>query len=83
MAQLRIEQVAAPDFSSVSDMLRNANQGFNTVIESAKGILDKYNQGQQAKGDQALVGALAGLKSEEELALKMKYIGQSIHIEKR
>ena len=68
MAQLRIEQVAAPDFSSVSDMLRNVNQSFNTGIESAKGILEKYNEGQQAKGDQALVGALAGLKSEEELA---------------
>ena len=68
MAQLRIEQVAAPDFSSVSDMLRNVNQSFNTGIESAKSILDKYNEGQQAKGDQALVGALAGLKSEEELA---------------
>lgn len=68
MARLTIEQVKAPDFSASSEMLARANQSFNTGIESAKGILDKYNTGQQAKGDQALVGALAGLSSEEELA---------------
>lgn len=68
MARLTIEQVKAPDFSASSEMLTRANQSFNTGIDSAKGILDKYNTGQQAKGDQALVGALAGLSSEEELA---------------
>lgn len=68
MARLTIEQVKAPDFSASSEMLARANQSFNTGIDSAKGILDKYNTGQQAKGDQALVGALAGLKSEDELA---------------
>lgn len=68
MARLTIEQVKAPDFSASSEMLARANQSFNTGIDSAKGILDKYNTGQQAKGDQALVGALAGLSSEEELA---------------
>ena len=68
MARLMIEQVKAPDFSASSEMLARANQSFNTGIDSAKGILDKYNTGQQAKGDQALVGALAGLKSEDELA---------------
>lgn len=68
MARLTIEQVKAPDFSASSEMLARANQSFNTGIDSAKGILEKYNTGQQAKGDQALVGALAGLSSEEELA---------------
>lgn len=68
MARLTIEQVKAPDFSASSEMLARANQSFNTGIDSAKGILDKYNTGQQAKGDQALIGALAGLKSEDELA---------------
>jgi hypothetical protein len=68
MARLTIEQVKAPDFSASSEMLARANQSFNTGIDSAKGILDKYNTGQQAKGDQALVGSLAGLSSEEELA---------------
>lgn len=68
MARLTIEQVKAPDFSASSEMLARANQSFNTGIDSAKGILDKYNTGQQAKGDQALVGALAGLNSEEDLA---------------
>ena len=68
MARLTIEQVKAPDFSASSEMLARANQSFNTGIDSAKGILEKYNEGQTAKGDQALVGALAGLSSEEELA---------------
>jgi hypothetical protein len=68
MARLTIEQVKAPDFSASSEMLARAGESFNTGVESAKGILDKYNQGQQAKGDQALIGALAGLKSEDELS---------------
>jgi len=68
MARLTIEQVKAPDFSSVSEMLARANQSFTSGMESAKGILDSYNEGQQAKGDQALIGALAGLNSEEDLA---------------
>ena len=68
MARLTIEQVKAPDFSASSEMLARANGSFNSGLESAKGILDKYNEGQTAKGDQALVGALAGLSSEEELA---------------
>ena len=68
MARLTIEQVKAPDFSASSEMMARANQSFNSGMESAKGILDKYNEGQQAKGDQALVGVLAGLSSEEELA---------------
>jgi len=68
MARLTIEQVKAPDFSSVSEMLARANQSFNSGMESAKGILDSYNEGQQAKGDQALIGQLAGLSSEEDLA---------------
>jgi len=68
MARLTIEQVKAPDFSASSEMLARANQSFNTGIDSAKGILEQYNAGQQAKGDQALVGVLAGLSSEEELA---------------
>lgn len=67
MARLTIEQVRAPDFSASSEMLARAAESFNTGIESAKGILGKYNEGQQAKGDQALLGALAGLSSEEEL----------------
>lgn len=68
MARLTIEQVKAPDFSASSEMLARANQSFNTGIDSAKGILEQYNAGQQAKGDQALVSVLAGLSSEEELA---------------
>jgi Transglycosylase SLT domain len=68
MARLTIEQTRAPDFSASSEMLARAGDSFNTGIESAKGILGKYAEGQTAKGDQALVGALAGLSSEEELA---------------
>lgn len=67
MARLTIEQVKAPDFSASSEMMARANQSFTSGIGSAKDILGKYNEGQQAKGDQALIGALAGLSSEEEL----------------
>lgn len=68
MAQLRIEQVRAPDFSASAELLKSANQSFNAGMDTARGILDSYNEGQQAKGDQALIGALAGLSSEDELA---------------
>lgn len=68
MAQLRIEQVKAPDFSASAELLRSANQSFNAGMDTAKGVLESYNEGQQAKGDQALIGALAGLSSEDELA---------------
>lgn len=68
MARLTIEQVKAPDFSASSEMLARANQGFASGMESAKGILNTYAEGQQVKGDQALIGTLAGLSSEEELA---------------
>jgi len=67
MARLTIEQVKAPDFSASSEMMARANQSFNSGMESAKGILNKYNEGQQAKADQSLLGALAGLDSEEAL----------------
>lgn len=68
MARLTIEQVKAPDFSASSEMLARANESFNSGLESAKGILSKYNEGQQAKGDNALTQLLAGASSEEDLA---------------
>jgi hypothetical protein len=68
MARLTIEQVRAPDFSSASEMLARANQSFTSGMESAKGILSSYNTGQQEKADQQILGALAGLSSEEELS---------------
>jgi hypothetical protein len=72
MTYLTIQQTAAPDFSGVAQLMQGANRSFQDGIESAKGILGKYNEGQQAKGDQALVGALAGLSSEEELSNFLK-----------
>lgn len=66
--RLSIEQVRAPDFSASSEMLKAANESFVSGIESAKGILGKYNEGQQNKADGLLLNDLAGLKSEEELA---------------
>lgn len=71
MAILSVEQVKAPDFSASSEMMARANQSFTSGIDSAKGILDKYNSGQQAKSDNALTQLLAGASSEEELSKLM------------
>lgn len=67
MARLTIEQVRAPDLSAASHILENANQSFNRATEGASSLLASYQQGQQALGDRALLGQLAGLDSEEAL----------------
>ena len=68
MAVLQVQQVAAPDLSSTSSILANAGKSFDNGIQSAKDLLSSYQAGQQSKGDALLLGELAGLKTEEELA---------------
>lgn len=67
MARLTIEQVAAPDFSSTSQILANAGKAFDSGLESAKGLLGKYQEGQMLKADNLILNDIAKLGSEEEL----------------
>ena len=67
MAQLNWKQVSAPDLSGTSNILRNANASFNAGLSNASALLDSYNEGQQEKNDNALLGEIASLNSEEEL----------------
>lgn len=85
MAQLNWKQVAAPDLSGTSRILANANQSFNAGLANASSLLDSYNEGQQEKNDNALLGEIASLNSEEELgaflsgdALKGKNISSTM-----
>lgn len=64
MARLTIEQTDAPDFSASSAMLARAGESFNTGLESAKGILGKYNEGQQAKDDMIAINEIAKQRDE-------------------
>lgn len=85
MAQLNWKQVSAPDLSGTSNILRNANASFNAGLSNASALLDSYNEGQQEKNDNALLGEIASLNSEEELgaflsgdALKGKNISSTM-----
>lgn len=66
--RLRWNDIAAPNLSQTSQILANANRSFNTGLDSASSILDKYNAGQQEKADNDILTQIAGLNSEEELA---------------
>lgn len=67
MARLTIEQVQAPDLNQASQILARAGQSFNDGIESAKGLLGKYQEGQMARADASILNDIAKLGSEEEL----------------
>ena len=67
MARLTIEQVAAPDLSVTSQILANAGASFDSGMESAKGLLGKYQEGVATKNDNAILNDIAKLGSEEEL----------------
>lgn len=68
MARLTIEQVRAPDLTGTSQIIANAGQAFQTGLESAEGILGKYQEGRQKNADQDILAQVAGIKSEDELA---------------
>lgn len=64
--RLRYQQTAAPSFAGVSEAMGRANQSFNRGMESASGIIDKYQAGLEEQADNALLGEMAGLKDEAE-----------------
>lgn len=64
--RLRINQIAAPNFTGASVALANANRSFNNAFDSADKILADYNTGQQQKEDALLASELAGLKYEDD-----------------
>jgi hypothetical protein len=67
MARLTIEQVQAPDFSASAELMRGAAASFDKGLESAQGILSKYNEGQQAKDDMFAIQEIAKQRDEAGL----------------
>lgn len=67
MAQLKWQNVGAPNLNGASQMLARANQAFSGSINSASGFLDQYSAGQQEMEDNALLGDIASISNEEEL----------------
>ncbi len=67
MARLTIKNVAAPDLSSTSQILDNANQSLNRGLDSASQLLGKYKEGQQEISDNKILSDISGLSSEEDL----------------
>jgi hypothetical protein len=67
MARLQIEQIAAPNQSAAASLLAGAGQSFDRGMSAASSLLDKYQQGQESRGDQEILADIAGLNSEEEL----------------
>jgi hypothetical protein len=68
MARLTIQNIAAPELSGVSSILNNAANSLNTGLSNASNLLDSYTKGQQEKADSAILGQIAGISSEDELA---------------
>lgn len=65
--RLTYNQVAAPDLSSTSRILAAAGASFDSGMESAKDLLGTYQKGQQSTADNAILGEIAKLSSEDEL----------------
>lgn len=68
MARLQWNNVAAPDLSGTSNILKNAQASFQTGLTNANAILSQYNEGQQERNDNEILARVAGLNSEDELA---------------
>lgn len=64
--RLRWQQLVAPDLSGASAAVARAGQSFNRGLDTASGVLERYNTGQQEKADAALLSDLAGLGDEAE-----------------
>ena len=65
--RLSIAQVRAPDLSGTSDILRNAGAAFDRGLDSAQGMLGKYQEGQTAKADAALTAEISKISDEAGL----------------
>lgn len=68
MARLQWNNVAAPDLSGTSQIIRNAGASFQEGLTNANAILSQYDLGQKEKNDNEILAQVAGLNSEDELA---------------
>lgn len=68
MARLQWNNVAAPDLSGTSQIIRNAGSSFQEGLTNANAILTQYDLGQKEKNDNEILSQVAGLNSEDELA---------------
>ena len=64
---LTIDQINAPDFSGIGQLMAGAGASFNNAFDAAHGVLNKYQDGQQAKADAGYLNALGNIKNEDEL----------------
>ena len=64
---LTVDQIAAPDFSGIAQLMTGAGTSFNNAFDAANDILGKYQTGQQAKADAGYLNALGNIKNEAEL----------------
>ena len=51
MAVLKFQPTAAPDFSSTSDILRNAGLAQDRAFDSASDLLSSYQAGRSERAD--------------------------------
>lgn len=68
MAVLKINPTAAPNFSGVSDILKNAGLSFDRGLKGAASTLASYQQGQQDRVDNEIFNEIAGLQTKEEIS---------------
>ena len=65
-SRLRWQQLVVPDLNGASAAVARAGQSFNRGLETASGVLERYNTGQQEQADAALLSDLASLRDEAE-----------------
>lgn len=65
--RLTYNQVAAPDLSASARILAASGEAFNKGMDSAQGLLGKYQEGQQATADNLMIGEISKLRNEQEL----------------
>ena len=64
---LTIDQINAPDFSGIGQLMASAGASFNNAFDAANSVLGKYQKGQEGKADASYLNALGGIKNEQEL----------------
>lgn len=67
MPLANVQQVNAPSFAGVGELLRGANDSFNNAFSSANSILAQYQEGQVAKSDAAFLDTIKNATDEKSL----------------
>ena len=67
MPLANVQQVNAPSFAGVGELLRGANDSFNNAFSSANSILAQYQEGQQAKSDALFLDTIKNATDEKSL----------------